>query len=144
MGEAGTRIALRDGPGESAERYRVELLPGARIESGGVVYREDGERRVLAWGRIEQALAAEVGEPEGVRTVVFDLVVERKESECLVRRFDADPYLGAREAAAGILAGLGPDRCSPALRIWAYEGVSTLSFPDLEALAEDALERLGL
>ena len=50
--------------------------------------------------RILHALAAEVGEPEGVRTVVFDLLVERKATGCVVCRFDADPGPEAKALAS--------------------------------------------
>lgn len=124
-------------------RYQVQVLSWAEVGEDGVSHAEGGRRALVAWPRILHALAAEVGEPEGVRTIVFDLVVERKESGCLVCRFDAEPGSDARDLAVRIVTGLGRARCSRALLDLAADGASSRCFPDLESLAEDALEELG-
>jgi hypothetical protein len=132
------------GDGEDgSSRYRVEVLPWAEIGPGGIAFREGPELATLPWSRVLHALAAYVGEPEGVCTIVFDLVVERKETECLVCRFDADPGEPAQTTARGLLEGLGRTRCSRSLADLAAEGVPTRSYPDLDSLAEASLEELG-
>jgi hypothetical protein len=128
---------------DSGERYRVEVLAWAEIGADGVRFREGVEPRVLGWDRVLHALAAHVGEPEGVSTVVFDLVVERKETDCLVCRFDADPGESAQTAARAIADRLGRARCSRSLLELAAEGVPTRSYADLDALAAGSLVELG-
>ena len=101
-----------DVPTDAANRYRVELLAWAQVQDDGVAFREAGEKRLLRWEQVIVALAAHVGEPEGVSTVVFDLVIERKEAECLVCRFDADPGDAAMEVARSLMNAIGRKRCS--------------------------------
>ncbi len=128
----------------ATSRYRVEVLPWAEVQAAGIVFREGPADRTLPWSRILHALAAYVGEPEGVSTIVFDLVVERKETECLVCRFDADPGEAAQAVASTLLERLGRARCSRSLADLAKEGLPTRSYPDLDTLAEASLEELGL
>jgi hypothetical protein len=129
--------------GNGAAQYHVEVLPWAETGPGGIVFREGPELATLPWSRVLHALAAYVGEPEGVCTIVFDLVVERKETECLVRRFDADPGESAQSTAQALLAALGRTRCSRSLANLAADGVATRSYPDLDSLAEASLQDLG-
>lgn len=129
---------------DTSSRYRVEVLPWAEVKADGIAFREGPEDRTLPWGRILHALAAYVGEPEGVCTIVFDLVIERKETECLVCRFDADPGEAAQNAARALVDRLGRARCSRSLADLAKEGMPTRSYPDLDSLAEASLEELGL
>jgi hypothetical protein len=131
-------------PDDPQARYRVEVLAWAEVGEHGVAYFAGGRRRTLQWASVIRALAAQVGEPEGVRTIVFDLVVERKGDECSVSRFDADPGPDAQEIAGRIATGLGRSRCSRSLLELAADGQPSRSFADLESLAEDALEDLGL
>ena len=93
---------------------------------------------------MERVLVAEVGEPEGVRTVIFDLVVERKRDECLVFRFDADPTEDARRVAETVRLQLEGSAISPSLHELVDEGISTRKYPDLDILAEASLAELGL
>jgi hypothetical protein len=129
---------------DTSSRYRVEVLPWAEVAADGIAFREGPEDRTLPWGRILHALASYVGEPEGVCTIVFDLVVERKETECLVRRFDADPGEAAQNVARALVERLGRARCSRSLADLAKEGMPTRSYADLDSLAEATLEELGL
>ena len=129
---------------EPPARYCVEVLYTAEIGEHGILYLNGRRREMLQWASVLHALAAEVGEPEGVRTVVFDLVVERKPDECLVLRFDAEPGADAQEVAMQIAASLGRERCSRSLAALAAEGDAGRQVPDLEALAEEALAELGL
>src|SRR5512138_687233 len=129
---------------QPSSAYRVELLAWPEVGAEGVAHREGAERALLPWSRVAYALAAYVGEPEGVATIVFDLVVEKKDTECLVRRFDADPGAPAQAAAQAIVERLGRARCSRSLADLAAEGVPTRAYADLDSLAEGALEELGL
>ena len=133
-----------DDPHDAVARYRVDLLAWAEVQADGVAYREGSERKVLRWDRVLVALAATVGEPEGVSTVVFDLVVERKDADCLVCRFDADPGEPAQGVARALLDALGRGRCARSLVELATEGVASRSYADLESLAIGSLEDLGL
>lgn len=123
-------------------RCRVLLLPDPRATERGVVYRRGDERYLLAWPRIRMALAAEVGEPEGVCTTIFDLALDGAGSECVICRIDADPGDGAKELARAIELGLGRDRCSASLKNLAHEGVSTRHYEDLDTLTEAHLEAI--
>jgi hypothetical protein len=131
-------------PAISPPRYHVDVLSWAEVGDHGVTYLNGGRRETLQWASVLHGLAAEVGEPEGVRTVVFDLVVERKDRECVVCRFDAEPGLEAQEVAMQIAAGLGRTRCSRSLRTLASDGAASRQVPDLEALAEQAIAELEL
>lgn len=135
--------ALREASGGSV-RYRIELLRWPEVRPDGIAFHEGGCVRQLPWDRVFAALAAQVGEPEGVSAVVFDLVVERKATECLVLRMDADPGDPARAVAQVLVDGLGRDRCSRSLQDLADEGVPSCAYEDLDALAEAALAELGL
>ena len=127
---------------DPADRYRAEVLPWVEVGDHGVAYFAGGRRVTLQWASVLYALAAEVGEPEGVRTVVFDLVVERKDDEVHVCRFDAEPGPDAQAVAARVVAGLGRTRCSLSLAELARDGHPARTVPDLEALAESALDEL--
>lgn len=136
------RMDLPEVQSEVPSRYRAHLLSEAKVTERGVVYRRGDRRFLLEWGRVERALAAEVGEPQGVRTIVFDLAVEIRGSECVACRFDADPGEDAMATAHAIELGVGPDRCSPSLKNLAAEGLPTRSYPDLETFEEAALESI--
>ncbi|HYB12265.1 MAG TPA: hypothetical protein VEG67_02270 [Myxococcota bacterium] len=123
-------------------RYRVHLLPDAKPTERGVVYRRGEDRFLLAWSRVEHALGAEVGEPEGVRTIVFDLALEVSGAECVVCRLDAEPGDEAVAVARAIQLGIGRERCSASLRAVAAEGLPTRCYSDLETLSEANLETL--
>jgi len=129
---------------EPPARYCVDVLYSAEVGEHGIVYMNGSRREMLQWASVLHALAAEVGEAEGVRTVVFDLLVERKDEECVVMRFDAEPGLDAQEVAMQIAAKLGRARCSRSLTALAAEGQASRQVPDLETLAAAALVELGL
>jgi hypothetical protein len=130
-------------PAPSA-RYRVDVLSWAEVGDHGVSYLNGSRRETLQWASVLYGLAAEVGEPEGVRTVVVDLVVERKDREVVVCRFDAEPGLEAQEIAMQIAAGLGRARCSRTLLALATDGAPSRHVPDLDTLAEEAIAELDL
>jgi hypothetical protein len=130
------------GADQVPSRYRVHLLPDAKVTERGVVYRRGDDRFLLVWSRVERALAAEVGEPEGVRTIVFDLALELVGPECVVCRLDAEPGEEASALARAIQIGVGRDRCSASLRALATEGLPTRCYPDLDTLTEANLESI--
>jgi len=119
----------------------VDLLAQAVPGERGLVYRDEGGERILTWDRIHRALAAEVGEPQGVRTIVFDLVVETGPPVRLCR-FDSDPIEGAQEVARALVEYLGPERATGSIKSIASDGLPTRWFPDLESLTAANLELL--
>ena len=116
--------------------YAVELLHDARIAREGLLHRADGALRRLAWGEVRFAVAAEVGEPEGVRAIVFDLVVGRDERGLRALRLDAEPGPFAEEVARAIAAGVPRHRCGPSIKSLAHDGVASQWYPDLESFEE--------
>jgi len=132
----------RRGPGRPARapagatRPHVVLLPEAFADGRGVFYRRGDRLFLLPWGQVEGAHAAEIGEPEGVQTVVFDLALAGR--PCERCRLDADPGEAARVLGQAIERGLGRGRCTASLRAVALEGYATRSYPDLESFEEDA------
>jgi len=139
MGHSLDFLPSRD---EVRTRYSVRLLAGAQATECGVVHHEGTLRRLLEWGEVGWALAAEVGEPQGVRTVVFDLVVESSAGSFAVCRFDAEPGEDAVAAARAIAAALPPERLGASIKSLAVEGVTSRWYPDTESLEEAALALL--
>jgi hypothetical protein len=132
--------ATDDPASEVPSRYRVHLLPGAKPTERGVLYRRGSERFLLAWGRVERAFAAEVGEPGGVSAINFDLAVEVRGPVCVVCRMEAKPGEDAMRIAKAIQLGIGSDRCNSCIESLAADGVVSLSFPDTETFGEAVLE----
>lgn len=122
--------------------YRADSLCGARVDDGGVSYEEADGRGLLPWDRVIRAFAAEVGEPEGVRAIVFDLVLGREGATWVARRLDADPIDGASDLARAIADALGPERAAPSLKSLAADGTPSRWFPDLESFEEWVLALL--
>jgi hypothetical protein len=120
--------------------YRATVLRDAVPEQRGIAYTCQGEAALLEWRRVLFAIAAEIGEPEGVRTIVFDLLVERTESEFVAFRLDADPFEEALPLAAALERALGPDRTAVSLKTLASDGNPCLLFPDLESFEAAAAE----
>jgi hypothetical protein len=139
MGDSLTSLPPR---GELRTRYRVRLLADAAPTRGGVMHREGEAERLLAWGEVLRASAAEVGEPQGVRTIVFDLVLELEAGACVVGRFDAEPGEAAVEVARQLAAGLPPERLGASIKSLAADGSASDWYPDLEAFEEAALRGL--
>jgi hypothetical protein len=127
---------------ERRARYRVRLIGPAELCAQGLAYRDGDGEMLVDWGRVENAVAAEVGEPEGVRTIVFDLVVGRT-GECLdIARLDAEPGEEALELARAIESGMGPGRQSASVKSLATDGTPSRWYPDLRSFEEAALELL--
>jgi len=120
----------------SGGRSPVVLLPEAQADERGITYRRSGRLYLLPWSRIGAAHAAEVGEPEGVQTVVFDLVLAaRPRRRC---RLDAEPGAPARDLGQAIAHGVGRARCTASLRAVALEGYATRSYPDVQSFEDDS------
>jgi hypothetical protein len=126
---------------ERHARYPVRVLVAPSVEPGGVSHGPPAARELLAWREIEQVAIAEVGEPEGVRTVVYDLIC-RKASDIAVFRLDAEPGEAAMALARQLEAALGHGRASAALKSISADGLATLWYPDLRAFEEDSLAEL--
>jgi hypothetical protein len=120
----------------------VRLLAGAQATEQGVVHHEGASQRLLEWGEVSWALAAEVGEPQGVRTIVFDLVVARGGGSFGVCRFDAEPGEDAVAAAQVIAGALPAERLGGSIKSLATDDVVSSWYPDLESLEEAALAQL--
>ena len=119
--------------------YRAQHVPGARPAADGLALADGG---LLAWSAIERAVAAEIGEPEGVRTIVFDLIVERHADGCAAYRLDADPGEDAMVLARAIEAAVGPERTAPSIKSVASDGIPSRRHPDLETFEAETLEAL--
>ena len=131
-----------DPRGRLPARYRVYLLADAKPTDRGIVYRRGEQRYLLAWTRLGRGFCAEVGEPQGVCTIVFDLVAEVVSGECVVFRFDAESGHHAHAVARAIEIGIGHERCDSSLRAAATDGYATRSYPDLDTFEEANLEAL--
>lgn len=118
-----------------AQCYRVSVLCDASLSEQGICHREPGGDRLLAWETIQTALAGEVGEPEGVRTIVFDLVVDRVVTpqgvSLSVFRLAAEPGEDAMNLAKAISRAIG-DSASASIKSLAADGFPSLWYPDLE------------
>ena len=128
------------------ERYRVEVLHDRQLCERGIAYGDPANRSLLQWNAIQRALAAEVGEPEGVRTIIFDLVVDRiSQPEGLtfaVRRLDAEPGEEAMAVARAIETALEPEDVAPSIKSLSAEGTPSLRYQDLEEFEAAALHSL--
>lgn len=138
MGDASAFLLSRD---EIRARYRVRVLRSVRLDADGVI--QPGEAsRVVPWAAVRRALAAEVGEPQGVRAIVFDLVVASRDGGFDVLRFDAEPGDEATERARELALRLPAERLCAAIKSLAHEDVVGDWHPDLEAFEEAALASL--
>lgn len=127
---------------EVPSRYRVHLLSDVKPTERGVVYRRGDEHFLLAWDAVKRVMVAEVGEHEGVATIVFDLAVQIEGPECVVCRFDAELGEEAQTMARAVELGVGRDRCGVWVREAAIDGWPSRNFPDLESFEEAALESI--
>jgi hypothetical protein len=127
-------------------RYRVEVLMDAQVLELGIEYGEPSQRRMLEWSAVLCGLAAEVGEPEGVRAIVFDLVVERfsrpEGEQYTIRRLTAEPGEEAMAVARAIELALAPSASAPSIKNLASEGTPSRWYQDLEEFEAAALQSL--
>jgi len=127
-------------------RYRVRLLENPELRESGIAHGDPADPGVVEWSAIRWALAAEVGEPEGVRTIIFDLVVNRISgpdgSAFEIRRLDAEPGEDAMKWATAIDRALAPELSAPSIKSLAAEGSPSRWYQDLEEFEAAALESL--
>ena len=119
-------------PQEVRSRCAVRVLGGARPVVAGLCHR-DG---LLPWERVLRAHAAEVGEPQGVRAVIFDLVFARDGPRWRVRRFGAEP---GDEAARQLSAALPTGCLTASLESLASDGTPGEWHPAPASLDESGL-----
>ncbi len=126
--------------------YRVQLLAAPAPCARGIAHGDPARPRVLEWSLIRRVMAAEVGEPEGVRTIIFDLVVDggsgARSSAYEIRRLDAEPGGEAMKWAAAIEGALAPECCAPSVKTLAAEGTPSRWYQNLEEFEAAALESL--
>ena len=122
--------------------YRVTLARRPEPGPDGLAYVAYGSHGMLTWTSVAHVIAAEIGEPEGVRTIVFDLVARHDEG-WEVLRLDAEPGFDAMELAQAIERHAEPSTQSLSLKSIATDGIPTLWFPDLASFEEDALQQIG-
>jgi hypothetical protein len=125
----------------SRARYRAHLLGEPQLSPWGVAYLEGARCALLLWNEVEHAMAAEVGEPQGVRAIVFDLLTSEDDG-WLAHRFAAEPGDEAMEAALAISEGLGPEAADTSIKSVATGGIPTRWYPDLESFEEESLHLL--
>ena len=123
-----------------APGYRVHLLCEPVAVEGGVLHRVGASTYILEWDRVQCALAADVGEPEGVCTIVFDLVTNLGAEGCVACRMSAEPGDEAMEVARAVERGLADARCFPSVQSVATDGKPARWYPDLISLDEANLE----
>jgi hypothetical protein len=128
--------AGRETPIPDTVSYRVELLTDTRPTATGIAYRCGSRSLEIGWSRVKHVVAAEVGEPQGVRTIVFDLVLEAGDEDWVVCRFDADPSEDAMEVARAIAGALPDDRVGGSIKSLATDGIASRWYPDLESFEE--------
>ena len=132
-------------PSEVRARYRTTLLHNAVPMEDGIAHTVDGELLLLTWDRVQRALTAEIGEPEGVRTIVFDLIISGTDAESPsdtgydVRRFNADPGEDAMELARVLDDRLEPEVATASIKSVATDGIASRWYPDIEAFELDTV-----
>lgn len=129
------------GPPPSPPPYRVEVLRDPELGPDGIEHGGAGGRRCLAWNAVAAAVAAEVGEPQGVRAIVFDLVC-REGDGWAAARLDAEPGEEASQLARALDTALG-DAARPSIKSLATDGIPTRWYPDLESFEEGTRRELG-
>lgn len=138
---SGDPSGIRDAPGAPQRPpYRVEVLEAPELGPDGIDHGGEGRRRRLAWGEIAAAVAAEVGEPQGVRAIVFDLV-RREGAGWTAARLDAEPGEEAWELARTLDTALG-SAARPSLKSLATDGIPSRWYPDLAGFEAETRQDL--
>lgn len=122
--------------------YPARVLDRPEVTPGGVCHEVDGAIELLPWYRVVWVIAAEIGEPQGVRTIVFDLLIEEPNGAVHIQRLDADPGSDAFELARGVARGVHKNRMSPSLKSLATDGLPARWYPDLQSFEEEAIGEL--
>jgi hypothetical protein len=141
---------MRDATAQSESRsprpehgYAVRILEQPEIGPHGLRHLDGDASRRLDWDRVRLALAAEIGEPEGVRTIVFDLIADGGgERGWLAHRLDAEPGAEAMRCARELSEWLPPEACGPSIKSLATDGIPSRWYPDLASFEEEAIELL--
>jgi len=124
-------------PFQTAQRdpreYRVLPLAAPVAMSRGILHRTGSGEETLPWEEVRFAIAALVGEPEGVCTIVFELLLEDSDTHLRVCRLDAHPADGAIPLAVALADHLGRARSGASLLEMADKGSTGLWYPDLES-----------
>lgn len=137
------RDAARSIENRTAElSYPARLLERPEVTAEGVRHGQDGERTLLAWSAVHWAIAAEVGEPEGIRTIVFDLLAREVDGEFRLLRLDADLGGDSMDLARELCQGLGPERKLASIRSLATDGIPARRYSDLDSFEQEALVEL--
>ena len=123
---------------ERQARYRVMVASRALPGPKGLGYESSGTRCILLWNQISHIIAAEVGEPEGVRAVVFDLL-SPEGPNWRVLRLDTEPGEEAIELAQALQRHTDPACQAASLKSVATDGTPMLWFPDLVSFEEQTL-----
>ncbi|MEM7411238.1 MAG: hypothetical protein AAF430_13460 [Myxococcota bacterium] len=113
----------------------VVIAAAAQADETGIRFEGPAGTEEVGWDAIVGAVAAEVGEPQGVCAIVFDLRVRRAGISHTLR-LDADPGEGAIDWARQIAAGIGV-RAGPSIKALAIDGVPSRWFPDLASFEAD-------
>jgi len=128
------------------ERYRVQALVNPELCESGVAHGDPENPEFVEWAAIRWALAAEIGEPEGVRIIIFDLVVDRipgpSGNAFEIRRLGAEPGEEAMKLASAIERALAPQFSAPSIKSLAAEGTPSRWYQSLEEFESAALESL--
>ena len=122
--------------------YHLQLLEEPLVSGAGIEHGPQLGRELLRWSDVLGAVAAEVGEPEGVRTIVFDLLARANRGERVALRLDVEPGEPAALLAQLVADALG-DRARASIRRLAVDGIPTRWFPDLASFEEVAAGELG-
>jgi hypothetical protein len=129
---------------EVCSRYSALLVREPVPTRAGLRHRDAAGTQVVAWSRVRRALAAEVGEPQGVCTIVFDLVLHGPDpGRVEALRFDAEPGEAAVAVARELSVWLAPERLAASIKNLAAEGLAEEWHPDLESFEEHALAALA-
>jgi hypothetical protein len=132
---------MRDRRRREPRPYPSVVLEDPRLRATGIEHGPGSFRELVRWRDVIGAVAAEVGEPEGVRTIVFDLLA-RTSAGRVALRLDADPGEPAAELARAIARAIG-ERARTSIKSLAAEGTPTRWFPDLGEFERAAAEELG-
>ncbi len=127
----------------SCREWTIWVVSRPALHGAGVDLEWEGCRHQVVWPAVQRAFAAEVGEPEGVRAVVFDLLWSDAPEGPTVVRFSVDPSEGPKRPAQQLVDSLGEARCSVSLRCLAREGQASDRFSHLDLLDEALLEALS-
>lgn len=133
-------------PGTVDPAYRewtIWVVSPPGLHAYGLSLEWAGKKYEIEWNEIERVFAAEVGEPEGIRAIVFDLIWTGGPEGPVLLRFSVDPCDGPKHPAQRFVDSLGESRCSGSLRSLARDGRATDCFSHLDTLDEALLETLA-